>query len=78
MREPITKFPKRATGPHQTKAALAECLAMLAKPRLSPEIRQGLEARVQQLRAELRGEVTQRARDEEAELNERSDRHDRD
>src|SRR6516225_5335395 len=54
MREPLTKFPKRPTGPEQTRKTIAECKAMLANPRLSPEMRHGLKERVAQLEAELR------------------------
>jgi hypothetical protein len=66
MREPLTKFPKRPTGPEQTRRTLAECRAMLANPRLSPEMRTGLKQRVQQLEAELRADAAHRAREAEA------------
>jgi hypothetical protein len=62
MREPLTKFPKRPTGPDQTRRTLAECKAMLANPRLSPEMRHGLKERVIQLEAELRADTAHRAR----------------
>jgi hypothetical protein len=62
MREPLTKFPKRPTGPDQTRRTLAECKAMLANPRLSPEMRHGLKERVMQLEAELRADTAHRAR----------------
>jgi hypothetical protein len=62
MREPLNKFPKRPTGPDQTRRVLAECQAMLARPRLSPEMRQGLEQRVAQLRSELADDAMHRAR----------------
>ena len=65
MREPLTKFPKRPTGPDQTRRTLAECKAMLANPRLSPEMRHGLKERVMQLEAELRADTAQRARSAE-------------
>jgi hypothetical protein len=42
---------------------------MLANPRLSPEMRHGLEERVIQLRAELKADAANRARDAEAEAN---------
>ena len=29
MREPLYKFPKRPTGPDQTRRTIAECRAML-------------------------------------------------
>lgn len=70
MREPLTKFPKRPTGPDQTRRTLAECRAMLANPRLSPEMRQGLQARVTELEAELRADATHRARGAELEAGE--------
>ncbi|MBV8652043.1 MAG: hypothetical protein JO255_11295 [Alphaproteobacteria bacterium] len=63
MREPLTKFPKRATGPEQTRRTIAECKSMLANPRLSPEMREGLKARVVQLEEELRADAAMRARD---------------
>jgi len=62
MREPLTKFPKRQTGPDQTRRTIAECKAMLANPRLSPEMRLGLKERVVQLEAELRADAAHRAR----------------
>jgi hypothetical protein len=64
MREPLTKFPKRATGPQVTRRTIAECLAMLGNPSLSPELRQGLEARVAQLKEELRAETAPRRRED--------------
>jgi hypothetical protein len=69
MREPLSKFPKRPTGPEYIRRTLAECQAMLANPRLSPEMRHGLEERVIQLRAELKADAANRARDAEAEAN---------
>jgi hypothetical protein len=54
MREPPDKPIKRATGPHQTRAALAECRALLANRHLSPEFKAGLTARIQQLEDEIR------------------------
>jgi hypothetical protein len=66
MREPLTKFPKRPTGPEQTRKTIAECKAMLANPRLSPEMRHGLKERVAQLEAELRADLAHRARAAEA------------
>jgi hypothetical protein len=65
MREPLTKFPKRPTGPDQARKTLAECRAMLANPRLSPEMRLGLKERVAQLEAELRADTVHRARSAE-------------
>jgi len=67
MREPLYKFPKRATGPDQTRRTIAECRAMLANPRLSPELRHSLELKVAELQAELRADSAHRARD--ADLN---------
>ncbi len=63
MREPLQKFPKRPTGPEQTRRTLTECLAMLANPRLSPEMRHALEQRVTQLRAELEADTAARGRE---------------
>jgi hypothetical protein len=63
MREPLYKFPKRPTGPDQTRRTIAECRAMLANPRLSPELRHSLELKVAELQAELRADSAQRARD---------------
>jgi hypothetical protein len=65
MREPLSKFPKRPTGPEYTRRTIAECRALLANARLSPEMRQGLEARVAQLQDELQAFAAQRARDAE-------------
>jgi len=73
MREPLTKFPKRPTGPEQTRKTIAECKAMLANPRLSPEMRHGLKERVAQLEAELRADAQHRARAAEAAAAERED-----
>jgi hypothetical protein len=67
MREPLYKFPKRPTGPDHTRRTIAECRAMLANPRLSPELRHSLEIKVAELQAELRADTAHRAR--EAELN---------
>jgi hypothetical protein len=67
MREPLYKFPKRPTGPDQTRRTIAECRAMLANPRLSPELRHSLELKVAELQAELRADSAHRARD--ADLN---------
>jgi hypothetical protein len=67
MREPISRFPKRPTGPEQARRTLAECQAMLANPRLSPEMRQGLLEKVSALKEELHAaEVARRAREAEA------------
>lgn len=66
MREPLSKFPKRATGPDVIKRTIAECRAMLANTRLSPEMRTGLEQRVAQLQQELQAETAHRAREAEA------------
>ena len=63
MREPLYKFPKRPTGPDQTRRTIAECRAMLANPRLSPELRHSLEIKVGELQAELRADTAHRARD---------------
>jgi hypothetical protein len=73
MREPLTKFPKRATGPDQTRRTIAECKSMLANPRLSPEMREGLKARVIQLEEELRADTALRARDAAAKADEQQD-----
>ncbi len=62
MREPLTRFPKRPTGPAELRRTLAECQAMLANPRLSPEMRQALVDRVGQLRADLEADAQRRAR----------------
>lgn len=70
MREPLYKFPKRPTGPDHTRRTIAECRAMLANPRLSPELRQGLEIKVAELQAELRADSAHRAREAEANANE--------
>jgi hypothetical protein len=70
MREPLYKFPKRPTGPDQTRRTIAECRAMLANPRLSPELRHGLEIKVAELQAELRADTAQRARDTESNVDE--------
>jgi hypothetical protein len=66
MREPIVKFPKRATGPLQTRNTLAECRALLANPSLSPEMRTGLKTRIAQLEEEIRAESLTRLRDARA------------
>ena len=73
MREPLTKFPKRPTGPEQTRKTIAECKAMLANPRLSPEMRHGLKERMAQLEAELRADAQHRARAADAAAAERED-----
>jgi|GEM_PF-4318273 hypothetical protein len=65
MREPLSKFPKRPTGPDVIKRTIAECRAMLANPRLSPEMRTGLELRVAQLQTELQADTANRAREAE-------------
>ncbi len=70
MREPLYKFPKRPTGPDQTRRTIAECRAMLANPRLSPELRHSLELKVTELQAELRGDIAHRARDAELDADE--------
>ena len=72
MREPISRFPKRPTGPDQARRTLAECQAMLANPRLSPEMRRGLEEKVAALKVELQAEAARRARDAEATTEDRS------
>jgi hypothetical protein len=79
VREPLNKFPKRPVGPEHTRKVLAECQAMLAKPRLSPEMRQGLEQRVAQLKTELEASMAARPRssqpdDDEAEYPRRAPR----
>ena len=63
MREPLNKFSKRPTGPDQTRRTIAECRAMLANPRLSPELRHGLEQKVAELQAELKADAAHHARD---------------
>ena len=73
MREPLSKFPKRPTGPEYTRRTIAECRALLANARLSPEMRQGLEARVTQLQEELQAFAVQRAREAEAAATEADD-----
>jgi hypothetical protein len=65
MREPLSKFPKRPTGPDVIKRTIAECRAMLANTRLSPEMRSGLELRVAQLQEELQADAANRAREAE-------------
>jgi hypothetical protein len=70
MREPLYKFPKRPTGPDQTRRTIAECRAMLANPRLSPELRHSLEIKVAELQAELRADTAQRVRDTESDVDE--------
>ncbi|HVJ53521.1 MAG TPA: hypothetical protein VM689_13720 [Aliidongia sp.] len=65
MREPLSKFPKRPTGPEYTRRTIAECRALLANARLSPEMRQGLETRVAQLQEELQAFAAQKAREAE-------------
>jgi hypothetical protein len=70
MREPLYKFPKRPTGPDQTRRTIAECRAMLANPRLSPELRHSLEIKVAELQAELRADSVQRARSTESNVDE--------
>jgi hypothetical protein len=65
MREPLSKFPKRPTGPDFLKRTIAECKAMLANTRLSPEMRAGLESRVSQLQQELQADTAHRAREAE-------------
>jgi hypothetical protein len=70
MREPLYKFPKRPTGPDHTRRTIAECRAMLANPRLSPELRHSLELKVAELQAELRADATHRARDAESQVDE--------
>jgi len=78
VREPLNKFPKRPVGPEHTRKVLAECQAMLAKPRLSPEMRQGLEQRVAQLKTELEAALAARPRsqpdDDEADYPRRAPR----
>ncbi len=73
MREPLSKFPKRPTGPEYTRRTIAECRALLSNARLSPEMRQGLEARVAQLQEELHAFAAQRAREAEAAATEADD-----
>jgi hypothetical protein len=70
MREPLYKFPKRPTGPDHTRRTIAECRAMLANPRLSPELRQSLEVKVAELQAELRADTAHRAREAAANVDE--------
>jgi uncharacterized coiled-coil DUF342 family protein len=65
MREPLSKFPKRPNGPDVMKRTIAECRAMLANARLSPEMRTGLEQRIAQLQAELQADAANRAREAE-------------
>lgn len=61
MREPFDKFPKRAAAPDDLRRQLAECEAMLAKPRLSPEMRLALREKTSQLREELAAIAARRA-----------------
>ena len=70
MREPLYKFPKRPTGPDQTRKTMAECRAMLANPRLSPELRHSLELKVAELQAELRADAGHRTRDADSNVDE--------
>jgi uncharacterized coiled-coil DUF342 family protein len=65
MREPLSKFPKRPNGPDVMKRTIAECRAMLANARLSPEMRAGLEQRIAQLQTELQADAANRAREAE-------------
>jgi hypothetical protein len=65
MREPLSKFPKRPTGPDVIKRTIAECRAMLANTRLSPEMRSGLQLRVAQLQEELQADSASKAREAE-------------
>ena len=51
----MTKFPKRPTGVEHARRTLAEIQNILKKPRLSPEMRSGLEQRVAALKEEIRG-----------------------
>jgi hypothetical protein len=62
MRDPITKFPQRPTGIEHTRRTLAEIRAILKNPRLSPEMRHGLEQRIALLRTEIAGDAPHRAR----------------
>jgi hypothetical protein len=62
MREPLTKFPTRPTGRHATLQTLAECRALLAKPRLSPEMREALQKKISDLTAELRSADAQKTK----------------
>jgi hypothetical protein len=62
MRQPLDKFPKRPSGPDDLRRQLAECEAMLAKPRLSPEMRLALKEKTSQLREQLAGIAEHRAR----------------
>jgi len=62
MRDPITKFPQRRTGLDQTRRTLAELQTMLENPRLSPEMRTGLEQQVTVLRTEIAAAMADRAR----------------
>jgi hypothetical protein len=73
MREPLSKFPKRPTGPDVIKRTIAECRAMLANTRLSPEMRTGLEQRVAQLQLELQADAAHRAREAEFAANAAAD-----
>jgi len=65
MREPLSKFPKRPNGPDVIKRTIAECRAMLANTRLSPEMRSGLQTRVAQLQEELQADTANKAREAE-------------
>jgi hypothetical protein len=62
MREPLTKFPTRPTGRNATLQTLAECRALLAKPRLSQEMREALEKKIGDLTAELRSADAQKTK----------------
>lgn len=53
MREPMKKFPQRPTGLAYARRTLAEIQAILKKPRLSAEMRSGLEQRVIALQSEI-------------------------
>jgi hypothetical protein len=61
MRDPITKFPQRHTGLVHARRTLAEIQAILKKPRLSPEMRIGLEQRVVALQNEIAGDTGKQA-----------------
>jgi hypothetical protein len=63
MRDPIRKFPTRPTGLDRTRRTLAEIQTVLKNPRLSPEMRSGLEQQVTSLRTEIVNAGADQARD---------------
>ena len=62
MRDPIRKFPTRPTGLDRTRRTLAEIQTVLKNPRLSPEMRNGLEQQVTSLRTEIANAGADQAR----------------